>query len=195
MSPITHLLVGWLVALAPRGLERRERALIALAGVAPDLDGLGLPVEILTEHTATPLLWYWEYHHVLLHNVLGAALMTGVALALARRRRALVAALSCLSFHLHLLGDLAGSRGPDGYPWPIPYLRPFSDAWQLTWSGQWELDAWPNIALTLACLGAAAALAVKRGVSPVEIVSPRGDSRVVAALRARLGRGPRAQGG
>jgi len=28
---------------------------------------------------------------------------------------------------------MLGSRGPDGYQWPIPYLSPFSSAVQLSW--------------------------------------------------------------
>jgi hypothetical protein len=64
-------------------------------------------------------------------------------------RRWLTAFLVLVVFHLHLLGDIVGSRGPDGYQWPIPYLYPFSDRWKLIWAGQWELNAWPNILITL----------------------------------------------
>ena len=186
MSPITHLLVGWLVAQVPSGIQRRERAIIALAGIAPDLDGLGIVAEVLTEHSDTPLLWYWQYHHTLLHNLGGAFLMAVVAALLATRRRWLVVLLAEVSFHLHLLGDIVGSKGPEGHQWPIPYLLPFSDSWQLTWSGQWELDAWQNLAITAVCIGATLLLAVRRGYSPVELVSLQMDAALVTSLRSRF---------
>jgi len=103
------------------------------------------------------------------------------------RRRFTAAALALLSFHLHLFGDLLGSRGPDGYQWPIPYLLPFSDAWQLAWDGQWALNAWPNVAITIALLGLTLYWAWKRGFSPMEIVSRTLDQAVVVALRRRFG--------
>ena len=82
MSPVTHFLVGWMVAnvpasSGPRAIGRRERAAIALAGVAPDLDGLGAIPEVLTKHSAHPLLWFTDYHHVLGHN-LAFALVVGL---------------------------------------------------------------------------------------------------------------------
>jgi hypothetical protein len=80
-----------------------------------------------------------------------------------------------------------GSRGPDGFQWPVPYLLPFSDAWQLTWSGQWALNGWPNFALTIALIALALRLAWRRGYSPLELVSLRADARVVEALRERFG--------
>ena len=38
-----------------------------------------------------------------------------------------------LAFHLHLLEDIAGSKGPDGF-WSIPYFLPISH-WTYTWIG------------------------------------------------------------
>ena len=83
MSPITHLLVGWAVAnTAP--LSSRDRALVTLAGVIPDLDGLGLVAEVLTRNAETPLDWWSRYHHVLGYNIALAAVVAG-AVALLRR--------------------------------------------------------------------------------------------------------------
>ena len=42
-------------------------------------------------------------------------------------RKLTTALLVFISFHLHLLADLVGARGPDGDQWPIPYLLPFSN--------------------------------------------------------------------
>lgn len=91
-----------------------------------------------------------------------------------------------ISFHLHLLGDLIGARGPDGEQWPIPYLSPFSTAWHWTWSGQWALNAWPNMAITASVIAFALWSAWKRGFSPLEMISARADRAFVAALRNRF---------
>src|SRR5882724_426524 len=70
MSPVTHFFAGWLLAaVSPNGeptvLSRREKTLVVAAAVAPDLDGLGIIPELLTRHTAHPLLWFSQYHHSL----------------------------------------------------------------------------------------------------------------------------------
>jgi inner membrane protein len=78
-------------------------------------------------------------------------------------RRWLTSGLVMLCFHLHLLCDILGSKGPDGYQWPIPYLKPFSDVWQLSWAGQWQLNAWQNIAITSVAILFILYQAFKRG--------------------------------
>jgi hypothetical protein len=133
MSPITHFLSGWLLAQSG-SLERRDRAFVTLAAVVPDVDGFGLPVEILTRTSAHPLTWWSDYHHVLGHNLGFALLVMGLAAGVARRK-ALTGVLVFCAFHFHLFCDLIGARGPDGHQWPIPYLFPFSTKWQLVWSG------------------------------------------------------------
>ena len=151
MHPVTHLLVSWTVAESVR-LGRRDRALVVLRGILPDIDGLGLFAEMATENSARPLTWWSENHQVLCHNV-GFGLAPGVAVAIVAARRWATVGLGLVAFHLHLLGDLVGSRGPDGYQWPIPYLLPVSNRWQLAWKGQWVLNAWPNVLLTAVLLG------------------------------------------
>lgn len=188
MNPITHALVGWCVAENVRDITRRERALIVCAGVAPDLDGFGLPVELATRNSAHPLLWWSEYHHVLCHNLATAVFVAAGTAILARHRKAVVAIAAFIAFHLHLVCDLVGSRGPDGYEWPIPYLAPFSNV-EFSWSGQWALNAWPSIAFTIVLLVATLRLAIVRGYSPVSLVSSRADAKVVEALRRRFGAG------
>ena len=173
MSPVSHFLLGWVVANSAN-LNRRERAVVAIAGVIPDADGLGLVAEIATRNSSHALLWWSEYHHVLGHNIGFCLLVTAIGFALATRRW-LTAALVFLSFHLHLLCDLVGARGPDGDQWPIPYLSPFSSAWQWTWSGQWALNGWPNLLITTVALGITLYLAWKRGFSPLEMISSRAD--------------------
>ena len=170
--------------LAQFGRNRRERAVIALAGVAPDLDGIGIIPEVLTAHSNHPLRWFSEYHHVLGHNLGFAIVITIAAYLICRNWKA--TALAALSFHLHLLCDLIGARGPDGYQSPLPYLAPFSDRLQLVWQGQWALNAWPNFALTFFLLGTTFYLAWKRGFSPLEMLSKKWDEAFVSTLRVRF---------
>lgn len=186
MSPVTHYLISWVVANSAK-LERKERAIVTLAGVAPDLDGLGIVPEWLTRNSAHPLNWFSEYHHTLGHNLGFAIVVTGVSCLIASRGWQLRAALfACLTFHLHLFCDLIGARGPEGEQWAIPYLAPFSQAWQWSWHGQWALNAWPNFVITFAALGATFYLAWKRGFSPLEMFSRKADAIFVAALRNRF---------
>jgi len=153
---------------------------VTLAGVVPDIDGLGVIVEILTRHSRHPLEWFSTYHHAL-HTL--PFPYSSLASVLVVRQRWKIAALTLLSFHLHLLEDLVGARGPDGYQWPIPYLMPFSQAGTLSWIGQWALNAWPNFLITGALLIATFYLAWRRGYSPLEMVSLKADAAFVGALR------------
>jgi inner membrane protein len=187
MSPVTHFLYGWLVANTNRAGSRGDRALITLAGVAPDVDGLGLIADVWTKDSPHPLNWFPQYHHLLGHNLAFCLLLVGLTLLVAKRKL-LTALLVFCSFHLHLLCDLAGSGSPDGYQWPIVYLWPFTNHLQLSWGGQWELNAWQNFALTGAALIAVFVLAVGRGLSPLEMISETASRRFVETLRQRFSR-------
>jgi len=55
----------------------RDCRLVALAGILPDADGLGVVVDIITSagsDRATQL--YAQYHHYLFHGVFGAVLVS-----------------------------------------------------------------------------------------------------------------------
>jgi inner membrane protein len=183
MSPVTHFLTGWVLANSG-SLSRGERALVTFACVVPDVDGIGIIAEYLTRNSQHPLAWFSSYHHSL-HSLTFAVVVTAVSFAFATQRWK-TAGMVFLSFHLHLLEDLLGSRGPDGYQWPIPYFAPFSRSWELSWRGQWALNAWPNFALTITLLMAVFYLAWLRGFSPVEMVSVKADAAFVEALRKRF---------
>lgn len=185
MSPATHFLLGWMVANTAK-LERRERAAVTLAGIAPDLDAFGVVPEVLTRGTSHPLPWFSQYHHILGHNI-AAALVVGAICFAVGRQRWKTALLALFSFHLHLFCDIVGAKGPEGYGWPVPYLLPFSDRWQLVWSHQWALNGWQNFLITGVCLVATFYLAWLRGYSPLEMISSKADSALVAALRQRFG--------
>src|SRR5260370_15353079 len=183
MSPVTHFLSGWVLANCAR-LDRKDRALVTLACVIPDIDGLGIIPEILTRTSAHPLLWFTLYHHSL-HNLAFAIVVAGAAFAIASRRWA-TGLLALLSFHVHLFEDVLGSRGPDGYQWPVPYLAPFSSSFQFVWRGDCGLNAWPNVVITLALLSITLWLAWRRGFSPLEMISTRADDSLVRALHQRF---------
>jgi len=185
MSPFTHFFISWSVANTGR-LTRKDRFLITAAGVSPDVDGLGIMADLLTKNTANPLNWWDSFHHVIGH-CLGFGICAAIlAFSLGTRRRS-AAFLALLAFHLHLLGDLAGARGPDGYQWPIPYLLPFSDSLQLAWQGQWALNAWPNFIITALAILLSFYLAWQQGFSFVSLFSQKTDRHFVAALRNRFG--------
>jgi inner membrane protein len=184
MSPVTHFFTGWVVANCAN-LDRRDRAIVTLACVVPDIDGLGIIPELLTRNSTHPLLWFTLYHHRL-HTLAFALACSMLAFILASQKWK-TALLALLNFHFHLLEDILGSRGPDGYQWPIPYLAPFSSV-QLMWHGQWGLNAWPNILLTVVLLVITLVLAWQRGFSPLEMISKKADEALVKALQRRFSR-------
>jgi hypothetical protein len=185
LNPASHFLISWTVANSI-DIPYRDRNLVTLSGILADIDGVGIIAEVLTENTTTALLWYSRYHHILGHNLF-VGLILAAAVFLFGRRKLISASLAVLVFHLHLLGDLIGSRGPDGYQWPIPYLFPFSKQWTFTWQGQWELNAWPNFLVTLIVLGIASYLTWNRGRSPLEMFSTKADQAFLTKIREKLG--------
>jgi inner membrane protein len=98
----------------------------------------------------------------------------------------LTAVLAFISFHLHLLCDLIGARGPDGDQWPIPYLKPFSNSVQLAWHGQWTLNGWQNFAITGFFLLATFWIAWRYAASPLELVSQQANQALTQTLRHRF---------
>ena len=185
MNVVTHLLVGWTLA-EHTTKSPRDRALVTAASVVPDLDGLGLLTDMAAPLTGWPVQWYERFHHVLLHGMPGALACAALFACFAGERWR-TAGLVLVSYHLHLLGDLLGSRGSGAADiWPIRYLEPVSGALTLSWSGQWELAGWENTAFTVVLMAYAIALAVKRGYSPVGLFSARADAVFVETLRRRF---------
>jgi inner membrane protein len=184
LNPITHFLTEWSVANTIPSLDLRDRTLITRAGVVPDRDGLGAIPDMLPKSSVHPLEWFSLHYHQL-HNLALGFRVTGLVYALARHKW-VVGLLALLSFHLHLREDIAGGRGPDGYPWPIPYWKPFSDAGQFAWSRQWALNAWQNFVITFVLMLIMSYLAWSGGYSPLEMVSARADHAFVETLRRRF---------
>ena len=161
---------------------------------------MGIIPELLTRNTSHPLLWFSFYHHTL-HTLAFALVCAAAAFWFAGSQAKsqsglprqpvsthpwLTALLVFISFHLHLLCDLAGARGPDGYQWPIPYLSPFSNAIQLSWHGQWALNAWQNLTFTALLLLVTLWLTWRYGESPLELISGRANEALVRTLRQRF---------
>ena len=179
-------MVGWV------GLERlqpsmRDKTLVALAGIAPDLDGLGIVVDFAARQLGLPETNYYQaYHRVYGHGLPVALVISGIAAALAERR-AFVALWAFVAVHLHFVCDILGSRGasPDDI-WPIWYFAPFTTKVQIEWLGQWELVSWQNTTISVILMAILLWRAARNGYSPVGAISKRADRTLVATLRKWL---------
>jgi LexA-binding, inner membrane-associated putative hydrolase len=183
MSPETHLLASWLIA-AKTTDNPRDCRLVTLAGILPDADGLGLLADIFNStfrHKQT--FYYSQFHHWYLHGLFGALVISALLTCFARRRFR-VALLALIVFHLHLLCDLAGSRGPSLVDlWPVCYFGPFSarhGVW--LWRGQWRLDGWINRIITVVLFLWTLWLGSKRDDSVVGVFNRRLDATFVQVL-------------
>ena len=183
MTLVTHFFISWVIA-AKTTDNPRDCRLVTLAGVLPDADSLGLIVDSANRmlgHRET--LFYEHYHHFLLHGIFGGLVIATLLAGFARHRwRVLLLAL--LVFHVHLLCDIVGSRGPEPFDlWPLFYLGPFSKEPMWIWKGQWQLDAWPNRILSVAMFLWSLKIAVRLGYSFVGVFNRRLDEMFVAVLR------------
>jgi hypothetical protein len=183
LTPGQHFIISWVIANgAP--MDRRGRVCVTLSGLLPDLDGFGYVVDRIAPTLGYHTHLFETYHHLFGHN-LPAGLLLAAASYLACARRRAVFWLSLAAFHAHLLCDLAGSMGPDGYQWPIRYLYPLLPHWELTWSGQWELSSWQNSLTGVLFFVAALVIARYREVTFFELISMRIERTVVAVGRKR----------
>ncbi|KZN63480.1 hypothetical protein N473_16795 [Pseudoalteromonas luteoviolacea CPMOR-1] len=168
MAPVTHLLLSWTVSVAAFK-SRRNRMLVSLSGIAPDLDGLGIVVDAITGKTA----WYSQYHHVLGHNLLAAFTISLLCAWIAKTNKACVWFASFFCFHLHIFCDVLGSKGPDGFQWPIQYAYPMMTDYNLVWSGQWALNAWQNQILTALLIVLSCYIGITKRICCLEVFSTR----------------------
>ncbi len=185
MEPAAHWIGSWLVASATTN-NRRDRTLVTLAGVLPDADGLGIIPDVVGSWISgkpPTYAYYQTYHHMLLHGWPGAIVISALLTIFARQHwRVLL--LCLLTYHLHLLCDLVGSRGPDpGDLWPICYSEPVFRHPIWFWKHQWRLDGWQNQSIFLVIFIVALGVAVKKGYSFVEIFGARADAVFVRVLR------------
>lgn len=164
MTPITHGLIGW-ISSTPLS-ERKDRALVTIAGLIPDLDGMGALIDIE---------YYSKYHHVFGHNILFGILAAGSSIIISKNKK-LTPLLVFLSFNLHILGDLLGS----GAGWGIPYFWPVNKfVYEFSPPFQWELDSWQNLVATIICIILIIRIAVKKKRTIVELISLKTDKKIV----------------
>jgi len=183
MSPETHFLASWVVGTKFCD-NPRDCGLVALAGILPDLDGLGLIVDWLNSAFGGPDTHYYaKYHHYFAHGAFAAILITLFLTCFARRKWR-VATLALLMVHFHLLCDFVGSRGPSPEDlWPIFYFGPFDKDPMWIWEGQWPLDGWQNRIFSYSLLTAALWMATSRGYSFLNMFSNRFDRTFVEVLQ------------
>ena len=185
MSPLAHFIGSWLVAVATTD-NPRDRKLVTFAGVLPDADGFGVVVDVVGSVISgkeNTFHYYQQYHHILLHGWPGALVVSLLLMCFAQKKPRVL--FWCLvTFHLHLLCDLVGSRGPTvGDLWPICYSEPLFRNPIWFWKNQWKLDGWQNQLIFVAIFAAALWLATKKGFSFVEIFSRRLDQVFVQTLQ------------
>jgi len=163
----THLLCGWCIG---NGFEfsPRERLLCMAVSVAPDIDGLGI---FYSEQA------YFDWHHVIAHNLPFALLLSATCAAVSPHRvKAFWVYL--LLMHLHLLMDFLGS-GPG---WGIFYFWPFS-RWVANNPYAWPFYSWQNLCFASIFLLWVLAIAIYDGRTPLEAIMPSLDGKFVVALR------------
>jgi len=163
----THVMSGWCLGNCLE-FTPRERLFCMLAATLPDLDGLG----ILAGQEV-----YWDYHHVLGHNLLAALVLSGLLTIFSTHRWKAFCVYLAL-FHLHLVLDYFGS-GPG---WPIVYLWPFS-RWEIVNWHAWPFYSWQNITTGFAFLLWLLWIAVREGRTPLEVIMPKLDVQLVELIR------------
>ncbi len=163
---------------------------MAVAGLLPDLDSLGVIADLANGWLGRPATEYYAtFHHWLFHGAPGALAIAGL-LCWKAKERGKVFLLALVIFHLHLLCDVVGSRGPDPSEgiWPIYYLGPFSQTHGVwIWQDQWLLNGWQNVSLTVLLLCWVFYLAWRYDRSPLQPWAPAAHRGFVSTLRARFG--------
>lgn len=175
-----HLFLSYLLPWRMR-LERRDRVLVTLAGLAPDVDA---PVLLALGRDA-----FVEHHHDFTHHLAGAVVAAGAAFLLGRRKRA-VAALAAAAWCGHLFLDMvgAGDRHPgEPFAYTLPLLRPFSARAFEPFPFAWPLASWQNGVVMAGAVVLMVRLALVEGRTVLEAFSPHADRAVVTALRRRFG--------
>lgn len=113
INTIDHIQVGWICGHLG-DFDRRERRILMLASLAPDIDGLFLAA-------------YWNpelfnsLHHTFGHNLFYPVAIGAIAAAFARRRRGKMFLLGILMVLLHYIVDMLTAAD-----WGIPFFWPFS---------------------------------------------------------------------
>ncbi|GHU25576.1 hypothetical protein FACS189497_13420 [Betaproteobacteria bacterium] len=183
MSPVTHFLVGW-VGFESCLRHQRDRTLVCLAGLAPDLDGAGIVIDLFNQLAGLAETgFYQDWHRLYGHGISAAIVLTLLAAAVAHDRLR-VAAAAFINVHLHFLCDLLGSRGSTVDDlWGLYYFGPWNVADEIVWRGQWQLVSWQNTLISVVLMFILLERASRKGYSPLGCVSPRADQVFITVLR------------
>ena len=169
MHAQSHVLSGWCLGNY-LNVGPRERLFCMIAAGCADLDA----VSRLAGQEA-----YWDYHHVVGHNLLVGLVAAGVLAALSRYRfKGFLAYLGL--FHMHLLMDLFGS----GPKWTVAYLWPLS-SWTLGTRHAWEFYSWQNISFAALLVAWTVWIVFRRKRTPLEALMPSLDRKLVALTQRR----------
>jgi inner membrane protein len=179
MQTGAHLVISWVSANVGT-VSRRERIACALCGVVPDIDGLGMVVDLF----APDLHLYETFHHKIAHNLILSLVLFAVVYAISKR--AWPACLGVAIYLTHLFFDCLGSGAPNGEIWPIYPFWPFSNYEYLP-AWQWELSDIRNSMIAAVFVVVMLMIARRTGRSPIEIVSRRLDGFVIKTIRGLLG--------
>ncbi len=154
----THILSGWCVG-ASLPVGPRERLACMLVASLPDLDGFG---RFVSQEM------YEQWHHVLGHNLAYGLLLALACTGLVRREwRVRFFPLLLGLFHVHLVMDYYGS-GPG---WGLAYWWPFSDLmWE--YKDAWSHIGWQNYVVLGALMVWAGGIALWKGCTPFELLTP-----------------------
>lgn len=173
MTTEAHMAAGWILAHLGGRETRRFRALVTFAAVAPDLDAISYVFGTNA---------YANTHHALGHNIFFSLLLSGLCAWLfrARGRRGMVKMLlfSQLAFYSHYFGDYFFSGFPLVYYWPV------SDR-DFIYSFKFTLGHPINLAFSYASLVIVIAMTPLVGRTPIELVWPELDRRLINLLRRR----------
>jgi membrane-bound metal-dependent hydrolase YbcI (DUF457 family) len=164
-----HLAAGWALAHMGGVETRRFRAWITFAAVAPDLDVISY-------------LWgeraYATCHHALGHNVFFSWLVTTLAVWALRDRPWKALLFSQLAYYSHYFGDYFFTRFPLEFFWPVSH-RGFIYSYRI------GLDHPINLFLSYASFVVIVAMAIWFKRTPMELLSPQLDKRIVNLFRGR----------
>jgi inner membrane protein len=181
MTPGAHLLTSWILA-ENFVTTSRERRLVALAGIFPDIDGIGLIVDLVNRNKTE---YYALYHHVFCHNLFIGLLVSAISTLFVKSNKLRLFSLMLCAHHLHLFSDLIGSKGPDGYQWPLPYFYPFAPTIEITWHGQWLLNGWQNLCILVVLFAWTVIYAIRHRRSFIEVISSALDRQIFFAVNKR----------
>lgn len=190
MGPGSHLQIGYLIANAA-SLNTRDRRLVMLAGVAPDVDGVVGIFDIVREGRLLDCSYstFHALHHTFGHNVffgVFGALLLGAAAAGAKGR---VFWLCLAAMASHYAADAVAADYPLNLLWPLGGdMEPIPI---LLGASPWVVKYVIQFSLMIVILALCAWMVARTHRTPVEVLSPQLDrflvGYVVGAFTTRCG--------